>query len=120
MSADPPNAGTTRSQPDTQEIRRMIEEAIEKAIAPLRDAIKSLERVLIDGDEDMDAPPLRVRMKRAEDRLDRLEARHQRLFWGSVGAGVAVAILGGIWTVLGAEAVGTILEALQEIRKQLP
>lgn len=111
----------------TQEMRRMIEQALQ----PIQQGLDEVRRVLIDGDKHMGAEPVSARVgtleadqqklareiRRVEEKFDRWVAR---LSWIGVGAAVTLTVLGAIAGTFGVQALSQVMEVLEQVRRQLP
>lgn len=111
----------------TQEMRRMIEQALQ----PIQQGLDEVRRVLLDGDDAMDAPPMSRRvaslerdrdkqaaeLRRIEEKYDRWIAR---LSWIGVGAAITLTVLGAIAGTFGIQALSQVMEVLEQVRRQLP
>lgn len=110
-----------------QQLRSMIGEALQ----PLESRLDEVRRVLLEGDDAMNAPSVSRRVVRLEGdsrkhtaELRRIEYKFDRwvarLSWIGVGAAVTLTVLGAIAGTFGVQALGQVMEVLDQVRKQLP
>lgn len=101
------------------------------ALRPIQQGLDEVRRVLLDGDESLEAPSISRRVTSLEAttrkhsaELKRIEQKYDtwlnRLSWIGVGASITLIILGSIAGTFGVQALSQVLEVLDEVRRQLP